>query len=271
MGFEIEDGVLVKYIHEKGDTEITIPDNITYIKDKALYNCSSLTRINVDNNNNTYCDIDGVVFSKDRKKLILCPDGKSGSYIIPDNVTTITNRAFKWCLRLTDITIPASTVNIENYAFEWCSNLSRINVNDNNMTYCSIDGVLFSKDRKKLILCLRGKSGNYVIPESVTTIGNRAFEWCVRLTDIILPDSITIIDDYAFEYCCNLKNIVIPSNVKSIGKNAFYNCSCLTTVNIPDSVDHIGNNAFLGCRSLVNVSLPHHFKIFPSHTAITYR
>lgn len=271
MGFEIEDGVLLKYIHEKGNTEITIPDNITYIKDKALYNCSSLTRINVDTNNNTYCDIDGVVFSKDRKKLILCPDGKSGHYTIPDGVITIEKEAFEWCEKLTGITIPKSVTDIKERALCNCSRLTKINVDNHNKKYCDIDGVLFSKDGKKLILCPDGKSGSYIIPDNVTTIGNRAFEWCVRLTNIILPDSITMIDDYAFEYCCNLKNIVIPDNVKSIGKNAFYNCSGLTTVNIPDSVDYIGDNAFLGCRSLINVSLPNHFKIFPEHTRIIYR
>ncbi|MDE6848781.1 MAG: leucine-rich repeat domain-containing protein, partial [Ruminococcus sp.] len=59
MGFEIENGILVKYTHEKGVTEITIPENVTAIKDRALYNCSSLIKIKVNSDNKTYCDIDG--------------------------------------------------------------------------------------------------------------------------------------------------------------------------------------------------------------------
>lgn len=252
-------------------TKITISDNVTSIGNRAFYNCSSLMEIKVSGNNDTYCDIDGVLFSKDKKKLILCPNGKAGSYIIPDGVSTIVSRAFKWCVRLTSITIPASITSIENHAFEWCSKLTAIKVNSNNKSYCDIDGVLFSKDKKKLILCLKGKFGNYAIPDGVTTIGKRAFEWCVRLTNIIFPESIEVIEDYSFEYCCSLENIVFPDNVSSVGEKAFYNCINLTSVFIPDSVKNIGNNAFSGCRNLQSVSLPKHLEVFPEHTEITYR
>ncbi|MDE5619963.1 MAG: leucine-rich repeat domain-containing protein [Ruminococcus sp.] len=252
-------------------TSITIPNNVTNIKDRAFYNCSSLMQIKVNSNNQTYCDIDGVLFSKDKKKLILCPNGKSGNYIIPDSVTTIVSRAFKWCLRLTSIVIPKNTTNIEENAFEWCNYLTEIKVNNDNQTYCDIDGILFSKDKKSLIFCLRSKSGNYTIPNGVTNINNSAFEWCVRLNNITIPDSVTTIGNHAFECCCNLEGITIPNNVNIIGDKAFYNCISLTDVTIPDSVQHIGNSAFFGCRNLKKVSLPQHFKIFPEQAKITYR
>lgn len=252
-------------------TSITIPDNVTTIKDRAFYNCSSLTQIKVSSDNQTYCDIDGVLFSKDKKKLILCPNGKSGKYIIPDSVTTIASRAFKWCIRLTSIIIPANTTNIENHAFEWCNSLTEIKVNNDNKTYCDVNGVLFSKDKKVLIFCLRDKSGNYTIPNGITTIGNRAFEWCVRLNNITIPDSVVNIENHAFECCCSLNNVTIPNNVTIIGDKAFYNCISLTDITIPDSVKHIGGKAFSGCCNLKSVSLPNHFKIFPEQTKIIYR
>ena len=252
-------------------TSITIPESVTNIQERALYNCSSLSKINVHDKNKVYCDIDGVLFSKDKKTLILYPNNKSGNYTVPDNVTTIVSKSFIWCLRLTSITISESVNNIENHAFEWCSNLKQINVHHNNQTYCDIDGILFSKDKKTLILCPQCKSGIYTIPNSVTTIDNEAFKWCVRIPNIQLPQNLIYINDCAFQYCYNLDNITIPDNVVKIGKNAFYNCSSLTSIIVPDSVTYLGDNAFYGCRSLRNASLPNRFKIFPEHTEITFR
>ena len=102
----------------------------------------------------------------------------------------------------------------------------------------------------------KGKGGNVVIPNGVTSIGNFAFSVCSSLTSITIPNSVTSIGDYAFDGCKSLTSINIPDGVTSIGDNAFAVCSSLTSVTIPDSVIIIGDFAFHGCESLTSVTIP---------------
>ena len=96
------------------------------------------------------------------------------------------------------------------------------------------------------------------IPNSVTSIGNYAFSGCSGLTSITIPSSVTSIGNHAFNGCSNLKSITIPSSVTSIGINAFYYCTSLTSIIIPNSVTSIGNHVFAYCKGLTSITLPSH-------------
>jgi len=94
--------------------------------------------------------------------------------------------------------------------------------------------------------------GDVEIPDSVTSIGDSAFYYCVYLTDITIPDSVTSIGDYAFYHCASLTNVTIPGSVTSIGSDAFYECKSLTSIiffnpncKIPDSSLTIWNEDYL--------------------------
>ena len=201
-------------------TSITIPDSVTSIGDNAFYNCSSLVSISVSENNENYCDIDGVLFNKDKTMLLACPSCKNGKYIIPNSVTSIYSRAFSHCSGLSSITIPDNVKDIGEGAFSYCSGLTSI-----------------------------------TIPDSVTSIDDDAFYNCSNLTSITIPDNVTSIGNAAFFNCSGLTSITIPDSVTSIGNAAFYNCSGLTSITIPDSVTSIGDNAFYNCSSLVSISV----------------
>lgn len=102
----------------------------------------------------------------------------------------------------------------------------------------------------------KGSGGAVAIPDSVTSIGERAFFGCSCLTSVTIPDSVTSIGDRAFSDCSSLTSVTIPDGVTSIGKGVFGYCSSLTSVTIPDSVTGIGKDAFLWCSSLTSVTIP---------------
>ena len=114
----------------------------------------------------------------------------------------------------------------------------------------------FDITSKGLLVKYTGNRKDVVIPDSVTSIGDRAFQWHKSLTSVTIPDSVTSIGDSAFSSCRSLTSVVIPASVTNIGNSAFAWCESLTSVVIPDSVTNIGDRAFFRCSSLTSVTIP---------------
>ena len=167
------------------------------------------------------------------------------SVTIPEGVTSIGNEAFAVCISLTSVTIPEGVTSIGNYAFQSCSGLTSIVVDDNNPVYDSRNNCNAIIETASNAL-IQGCSST-IIPESVTSIGESAFEDCSGLTSIDIPNSVTSIGDYTFWNCSSLTSVTIPESVTSIGGWAFQSCSGLTSVTIPNSVTSIGSSAFANC------------------------
>lgn len=183
--------------------------------------------------------------------------GSETEVVIPSeingvSVTSIDAYAFTNCSNLISITIPSSVTSIVVDTFSACSSLEEISVSNENENYKSIDGVLYNKAGNEILHYPIGKKeANYIIPNSVTSIGWTAFEGSSNLKNIIIPNSVTDIGWKAFGNCSALTSIVIPNTVNSIPYNAFRECSSLTSVTIPNSVTSIGYYAFDYCENAI--------------------
>ena len=198
-------------------TSITIPESVTSIGEHAFSDCSGLTALT-----------------------------------IPEGVTSIEGWAFLHCTSLTSITIPANVINIGYGVLMGCNGLVSVIVEVGNPVYDSrynCNAIIETSSNTLVDGC-----SITVIPNDITSIGNRAFCYCDFAT-ISIPESVTKIEDCAFG-CSSLTSITIPEGVTSIGSEAFYRCGSLASITIPESVTSIGESAFYNCRSLTAINIP---------------
>jgi hypothetical protein len=233
---------------------ITIPASVTAIDGSSFIGCGALTSLSVDDRNNVYSAMDGVVFSKDKTRLIRYPAGRDGDYRVPAGVIRIEGCALRGSPRLSKVVIPASVTHIEGNSLSNCDRLTAIVVDKANPVYSSdAEGVLFDKGKGRLVKCPSGRTGSYSVPSHVTAIGGCAFEGSVWLTNITITEGVTSIDPWAFADCARLASVGIPEGVTSIGYATFQDSTNLASVVIPTSVSAIGDWAFYACRNLSGV------------------
>ena len=196
----------------------------------------------------------GVVYSKDGKRLLKCKEQKSGTYVIKKGTKVICNNAFdfskdKHCKEIGYEDGYDANTN------EYYSVVSYVHeIFKDGFDYIIIPDSVTSIGDKAFWDCIHLKQ--IKIPDSITNIGYMAFSGCSSLKQIKIPDSLTSIEVRTFEYCSSLLQIYIPNSITCIKDQAFYDCSSLQLIIIPDSVTIIGDYAFSGCSSLKQIDIP---------------
>lgn len=203
---------------------------VVSIGERAFANSTSLAKIILPNN----------LKRIERSAFAGCTS--LASVTLPESLNGIESNTFEGCTSLTQITLPNETNYIGWGAFEGCENLATINLGDDfegvgdqyesdsedlaeqltelpklaninvsaeNEDFTSVDGVLYNEDKSELIAFPAGRTGNFVIPAHVKTIGECAFSNS-KLTSITIPDTVTFIDEYAFDGASQLLSISIP-------------------------------------------------------------
>lgn len=265
---------------------ISIPNTMTMIGRTAFANCISLTSINIPDSVITIGDLafsgctslSSVTLGKGLTAISLatfkdCSNLRSID--IPNNVKLIDGNAFEGCLSLTDVMIGDGVSYIETAAFGSCISLKNISVSADNDYFCTINGSLFSKDKKTLVAYAHGRTETtYTIPSHVTKIGNGAFYGNSSLSKINILENVTDIGYFAFAYCSGVKSFNVSEsnkNYSSTDGNLFSKDNTTIVVyaqkkdessyTIPDCVTLIERCAFAGAENLINVNMGRDVKI----------
>ena len=221
--------IVVGYNHYSG--EVVIPEEVTYM-----------------NRTRKVTSIGNDAFSRCRLT----------SVTIGNSVTSIGSNAFYDCSGLTSVTIGNSVTSIGSNAFYDCIGLTSVHISDLE-AWCNIEFEQYLANPLSYadhIYLEEEEIKDLVIPNSVTSIGNYAFDGCNGLTTVTIPNSVTSIGDEAFHWCTGLTSVTVGNRVTSIGNDAFHGCSGLNSVTIGNSVTSIGNYAFFGCSGLSSVTIP---------------
>ena len=247
-------------------SEINIPSTVNNIYNNFVSNSSKLSRIDVNTNNENYTSIDGVLYSKDLKRVIKCPQTKSGEILMDSNVEIIEDYAFHKS-NINKVYFPTSLKEIRTYAFYQNKNLKNIQISSvNNYLLLSsafedctnIETIKFGSGIQHLgHNCFKNNQSltEVVILEnsSFSSIGDSVFAECIKLKEISLPDSLTNIGVNAFYNCSRLEYVSIGNGIRELANRLFYNCENLKTINLKYSVIQVGTATFYNCKNLEEI------------------
>ncbi len=261
---------------------VLIPASVKVVESGAFSDCSKLVSINVSAANAAYTSVDGVLFTRNERCLVQFPGGRSGSYQVPAGVTAIDLDAFVGCSELVSVNISDNVSYVWYDSFVGCGKLASINVSAANMNYASVDGVLFTKDMLEILCCPGGKTGDYVIPDSVEDLQALVFRGCSRLTSVTIPAAAYIDGWPFFDKCDNLTAINVHSSNTNyrVVDGVLYNRDLTEllkcpegktgNITIPASVNKIEGNALRGCHRLTAINVDNENETFESLDGVLF-
>lgn len=245
-GHAVTQIVMRAFKNEKKIKTLFIPETVEVISDEAFVGCVNLEEIIVDKNNKYYCDLNGILYSRNKQVQVRIP------------------AKYK---KETAVTYPTETVKLDNHVMENNKTVSQIIMSDyiSKIGHCAfynskLQKISISRNVKRIDFCTFTGCKNL---EDVEIRGNKleeiqmgAFAGCGALKTINIPDSCRIIGHQAFAGCRSLGSLQLPGNLECLGDMSFSDCRSLSELVIPDSCDSIEKSAFRGCLSLRKIILP---------------
>lgn len=207
-----------------GVAELTVP---------MLYQAKDLQAITVAADNDTYCSVDGVVYTKDMRRMVVYPAGKQDTHVIPDSVE--------------DVDIIFDNISLYgNISFQMGAGVKG---------YVMEDGIIYNEDKTRICLVTGELSGAYVMPDTITALAPLAFAQ-TGLTSVTVSKNVTSIAYGAFAGCTQLESVILPEGLEFIGASAFDGCEKLKRVDLPSTVKAVYESAYAGCKALAVVNTP---------------
>ena len=223
---------------------IDIPEGVTEIQSNAFHLCSNLTSIVLPN---TVTLIGSYAFAG-------CAN--LSSVTLSSNLEVIEAFAFRDCDNLQSFEIPKSVKEISGSAFFSCTFLKEFTVDEENVYFTADNGVLYTKDMKKLIKCPAALySTSYQIPDGVEELDEDAFDECKSIQQFYLPQSVKTIGNSAF-YNCSMSAISLPQGTSSLGSYAFHGCDQLESFIIPETIEELPMGLMANCKNLSYAFIP---------------
>ena len=275
-GHTVTQIIMRAFKNEKKIKTLFIPETVEVISDEAFVGCVNLEEIIVDKNNKYYCDLNGILYTKNKQVEVRMPpkynkgtvvtepmetvkmenhvmeNNKTVSQIImSDYITKIGIHAF-YNSKLQKISISRNVKRIDFCTFNGCKNLEEVEIRGNKLEEIQM-GAFAGCGALKTI----------TIPDSCRIIGHQAFAGCRSLSrdcrslrELIIPDSCDAIEKSAFRGCLSLRKITLPKSLEILDEWVFKGCKALKIIEIPDGVEEINDNAFDGCDSLKLITIP---------------
>ena len=268
--------VLAAFTDEQISRSGVVGDNVSY----ALYSDGTLI-LSGEGDTYGYADFDSPLFRVNASKIIVeegitsIGDGLFNSSPVsevefPETLTSIGSFSFQFCDNIKEITIPASVKSIGQYAFSMCTSLETVYVpvSVENIGEGVFNGTKWLENKlaesgmniiNGILTDASKCSGEVVIPDTVKSIGNKAFFYAADVTSVVIPDSVETIGEYAFDitaFPSPLVSVTMGKSVSSIGKSAFEFCSYIEAIDLPSTLEIIGESAFTRCERLSSISIP---------------
>ena len=283
------------YFHKVENLEI--PDSVTTLENSSFYQFESIKKINlpaslekyegnaffeysvkvegfaISDSNKNYAVKDGILYTKDYKKLVAVPCGKTdieypeeltsiGEYAFADNsgetiklpetVTEIEQSAF-YSADVKKLYLSSNLKEVDDEAFCGMSWLKQYVLNKEAENYSVNKGVLYNKAETKLV-SIPANLEEVSIADTVKTIGAYSFNGS-EIKKVALPEGVEKIESHAFNEA-KLIEISLPSSLKEMGTEAFYSCRSLISVEIPKDITTLDGGTFDGCQNLNVVYIP---------------
>ncbi len=265
--------IMSNVFYHSGLESVHIPTNVTYVGEYAFVALTNLQNFTVDADHPQYRAIDGLLVTKDGRKLIAAPAGREGTLTVPAGIEVIGFGAFEeskltkinflddanilsfgyrafYGSAITEMHVPASVVAIDYYAFATCENLTKVTFAEDNQLRGIYEGAFYACPNLY----------DVTLPDAIVEISDFAFYGCKKIDKLPISNTSTIkgIYDYAFAYTGLDGDFTTPETLIDIGAYAFMG-NKFTSVTVPDTNAYdlvIGIGAFEECNNLEEITLP---------------